>query len=263
MKSYGNLILRLSKQIWHQTFCPAQAGDEADTFTVTLKWNTQDSQITVFVEEYMINGLPLHAFPSQKWIALGFVHLSTQLNVYLDIEGHILTWGQWQTLLGWGKEKLVSWTTAKLLLMQVGGRDVLFPAVWMGLEEKKKKRKRKHNKRSSASCSKPKPKHLQAGKAIPASPYSKEEQQDAHRRAPMFHSHIVAPREMQFGLKQCGTVWRSYPHALVTAVLCHTSMRFFQSCTYISGSESRKQQEMLQEANYKEIPLQTAAVAYQ
>lgn len=129
--------------------------------------------------------------------------------------------------------------------------------------KKKKKRKRKHNKRSSASCSKPKPKHLQASKAIPASPDSKEEQQDAHRRAPMFHSHIGAPRKMQFGLAQCGTVWCSYPHALVTAVLCHTSMRGFQSCTYISGSESRKQQEMLQEANYKETSLQTAAVAYQ
>lgn len=54
-KSYGNLILRLSKQIWHQTFCPAEAGGEADAFAVALKQNAQDSQITVFVEEHLIN----------------------------------------------------------------------------------------------------------------------------------------------------------------------------------------------------------------
>lgn len=120
MKSCGNLILRLSKQIWHQTFCPAQAGSEADTFTVTLKWNALYSQIMVFVEEYLINGLPPHMFPSQKLIVLWFMHLSTQLNVYLDMECHILTWGQCQTLLGWGEEKLISWTTAEIAVCGEG-----------------------------------------------------------------------------------------------------------------------------------------------
>lgn len=94
MKSFGNLILRLSKQIWHQTFCTAQAGSEADTFTVTLKWNALYCQIMVFVEEYLINGLPPHVFLSQHLIASWSMHLSMQLNVYLDIEWHILTWRQ-------------------------------------------------------------------------------------------------------------------------------------------------------------------------
>lgn len=120
MKSYGNLTLRLNKQIWHQTFCPAQAGDEAATFTVTLKWNALYSQPTVFVEEYLINGLPSHVFPSQKLIVLRSMHLSTQLNVYLDTECHILTWGQCQTLLGWGEEKLISWTNAEITVWREG-----------------------------------------------------------------------------------------------------------------------------------------------
>lgn len=120
MKSYGNLILRLSKQIWHQTFCPAQAGNEADTFTVTLKWNALYSQIMMFVKEYLINGLPPHVFPSQKLITLWSMHLSMQLNIYLGMECHILTWGQCQTLLGWSEEKLISWTTAEITVWRQG-----------------------------------------------------------------------------------------------------------------------------------------------
>ena len=81
----------------------------------------------------------------------------------------------------------------------------------------------------------------------------------------MFHSPIGAPREMQFGLAEPGTVCvAARTHlSLVTAALCHTPTWGFQSCIYVLGSESRKQQEMLQEAINKETPLQTAAVAYQ
>jgi len=221
IKRYGNLILRLSKQIWHQTFCPAEAGDEADMFTVTRKQNTQDSQITASVEEHTINGWPSHAFPSRNELREESVYLPRSLNVYLDIEGHILTCGQWQTYMGQGEEKLVSWTTAEIIAVTpVRGRDAFSPCYLNGFRSKKNPWK--HTKPSLASCSNPKPTQLQAGKAIPGSPHSREDQQDAHRRAPMFHSRTGAPREMQFGLSGCSTGWQGHPCALVTTVLCHT-----------------------------------------
>lgn len=116
MKSCGNLILRLSKQIWHQTFCPAQAGSEADTSTVTLKWNALYSQITV-PWRIFDSWLTSTRVPQPKFNCM---HLSTQLNVYLDMECHNLTWGQCQTLLGWGEEKLISWTATEIPVWREG-----------------------------------------------------------------------------------------------------------------------------------------------
>lgn len=127
---------------------------------------------------------------------------------------------------------------------------LLVPDVLTGLEVKKtttKQNNSKHSQRFSASCSKPKPKHLQADRAVPASPPKEEKQRDAHRRAPMFHSPVGAAREVQSGLAQCGTVWRSCSHALVTAAPCHTPTQGSQPCT----RSHLGQQEMLQEANYK------------
>lgn len=134
------------------------------------------------------------------------------------------------------------------------GRMLLVPDVLIGLEVEKKKQQNnsKHSQTFLAFCSKPKPKHLQADKAIPASPPKKEKQWDAHRRAPMFHNPVGAAREVQSGLAQCGTVWSSCSHALVTAAPCHTPTQAPNpALAPIWGSERRKQQEMLQETNCK------------
>lgn len=132
-----------------------------------------------------------------------------------------ISWPEGNGKPSWDEER--SWFPEQLLkslpLFRLEGGMLLAPAVWMDLEGKK----RKPNKKSLAFCSEPKPKDLQAGKAISGSPYSKEEQWDAHRRAPMFHNHIGAPREMQFGLTQCGTVWRSH-HRHLSPQSCVTQL---------------------------------------
>lgn len=105
-------------------------------------------------------------------------------------------WWQWQSLLGLREEDLVPWTTPETTTVTyIRGMGAFSPHCLKGFGRKGKKLK--HNKGFLASCWKPKAK---AHSAIPASPYSKEEQQDAHRRAPMLRGCLRAPRETHFGL---------------------------------------------------------------
>lgn len=123
-------------------------------------------QITASAQEQTIKGSPSHAFPSHSWVPPGSMHLSTQLNVYLDTEDHILTWGQWQIPLGQGEETLVSRAAAEITAVtQAAERDAFSLHCLKGLRSKKNERQ--HYKRSLASCSKPKAKLLRQARQAP------------------------------------------------------------------------------------------------
>lgn len=164
-----------------------------------------------------------------------------------------ISWPEGNVKLSWDEGRR-SWFPEQMLKLQFGEQDAFSPWCfnWFRSGKKKQQNNSKHSQRFLAFCSKPKPKHLQAEKAIPASPPKKQKQWGAHRRAPMFHNPVGAAREVQSGLAQCGTVWSSCSHALVTAAPCHTPTQAPNpALAPIWGSERRKQQEMLQETNCK------------